>query len=176
MVALGDWRSGSAAALHAVGRGFESLIAHHFFRKGPRADDSNWENFCQEYAYIPRDSNCFEYLRRSPGAGHSAQVSGRAIPPPASLTGSGSTPGPAGLCDPERAEIEKSWRAGLSMQRICQDLAVERQFMGQLPRGAYGYTPKKFQAARHRALFCFRRGIGEDRIAWDPGNTATIGR
>jgi hypothetical protein len=25
----GDWRSGSAAALHAVGRGFESLIAHH---------------------------------------------------------------------------------------------------------------------------------------------------
>ena len=24
----GDWRSGSAAALHAVGRGFESLIAH----------------------------------------------------------------------------------------------------------------------------------------------------
>jgi hypothetical protein len=28
---LGDWRSGSAAALHAVGRGFESLIAHHSF-------------------------------------------------------------------------------------------------------------------------------------------------
>ena len=26
----GDWRSGSAAALHAVGRGFESLIAHQF--------------------------------------------------------------------------------------------------------------------------------------------------
>ena len=27
----GDWRSGSAAALHAVGRRFESFIAHHFF-------------------------------------------------------------------------------------------------------------------------------------------------
>ena len=29
ILAWGDWRSGSAAALHAVGRGFESLIAHH---------------------------------------------------------------------------------------------------------------------------------------------------
>ena len=27
---MGEWRSGSAAALHAVGRGFESLFAHHF--------------------------------------------------------------------------------------------------------------------------------------------------
>ena len=26
---LGAWRSGSAAALHAVGRGFESLSAYH---------------------------------------------------------------------------------------------------------------------------------------------------
>ena len=26
----GEWRSGSAAALHAVGRGFESLFAYHF--------------------------------------------------------------------------------------------------------------------------------------------------
>src|SRR5581483_2729339 len=33
----GDWRSGSAAALHAVGRGFESLIAHHFDRYLPAA-------------------------------------------------------------------------------------------------------------------------------------------
>ena len=30
MPATGAWRSGSAAALHAVGRGFESLSAHHF--------------------------------------------------------------------------------------------------------------------------------------------------
>ena len=28
---MGEWRSGSAAALHAVGRGFESLFAYHFF-------------------------------------------------------------------------------------------------------------------------------------------------
>ena len=27
---MGEWRSGSAAALHAVGRGFESLFAYHF--------------------------------------------------------------------------------------------------------------------------------------------------
>ena len=26
---MGEWRSGSAAALHAVGRGFESLFAYH---------------------------------------------------------------------------------------------------------------------------------------------------
>lgn len=26
---MGDWRSGSAGALHAQGRGFEPLIAHH---------------------------------------------------------------------------------------------------------------------------------------------------
>ena len=28
---MGEWRSGSAAVLHTVGRGFESLFAHHFF-------------------------------------------------------------------------------------------------------------------------------------------------
>ena len=28
---MGEWRSGSAAALHAVGRGFESLFAYHFY-------------------------------------------------------------------------------------------------------------------------------------------------
>ena len=28
---MGDWRSGSATALQAVGRGFKSLIAHHEF-------------------------------------------------------------------------------------------------------------------------------------------------
>jgi hypothetical protein len=28
---VGEWRSGSAAVLHTVGRGFESLFAHHLF-------------------------------------------------------------------------------------------------------------------------------------------------
>ena len=42
---MGEWRSGSAAALHAVGRGFESLFAYHsppFFRDqgGPWGDYS----------------------------------------------------------------------------------------------------------------------------------------
>ena len=45
-------------------------------------------------------------------------------------TGSGSNLGPASLCDPWRAPIQKAFEAGLSVQRIYQDLVVEHQFAG----------------------------------------------
>src|SRR5882724_12688864 len=54
MLPAGDWRSGSAAALHAVGRGFESLIAHHVFW-GPHGD--NLCIFMEEANLFPTKSN-----------------------------------------------------------------------------------------------------------------------
>lgn len=45
-------------------------------------------------------------------------------------TGSTVNFGPASLCDPHREQIEKAWQAGLSVQRIYQDLVTEHQFRG----------------------------------------------
>jgi transposase len=45
-------------------------------------------------------------------------------------TGSVTVSGPASLCDPWREQIEAALERGLSIQRIYQDLVVERQFAG----------------------------------------------
>jgi transposase len=45
-------------------------------------------------------------------------------------TGSDSKLGPASLCDPWRDQIASAFEAGLSVQRIYQDLLVEHQFTG----------------------------------------------
>jgi transposase len=45
-------------------------------------------------------------------------------------TGSAIVPGPASLCDPWREQIEGALERGLSIQRIYQDLVLERQFAG----------------------------------------------
>src|SRR6266498_2312678 len=45
-------------------------------------------------------------------------------------TGSTSGCGPASLCEPCREQIEQALAQGLSIQRIYQDLVVERQFAG----------------------------------------------
>ena len=52
-------------------------------------------------------------------------------------TGSVANPGPASLCDPWRAWIQKAFEAGLSVQRIYQDLVVEHQFEGSYLTPAY---------------------------------------
>src|SRR5256885_8712749 len=55
-------------------------------------------------------------------------------PPPKSptnpQTGSSSSSGPASQCEPWREQIEQALAQGLSIQRIYQDLGVERQFAG----------------------------------------------
>jgi transposase len=59
--------------------------------------------------------------------------SGEAVPAkPATnpQTGSATLSGPASLCDPWREQIEAALERGLSIQRIYQDLVVERQFAG----------------------------------------------
>jgi hypothetical protein len=61
-----------------------------------------------------------------PGSGEAAP-SKPAINP---HTGSATVPGPASLCDPWREQIEAALERGLSIQRIYQDLVVERQFAG----------------------------------------------
>jgi transposase len=45
-------------------------------------------------------------------------------------TGSSARRGPVSLCDPWRVQIESAWQAGLSVQRIYQDLVAEHQFAG----------------------------------------------
>ena len=50
----------------------------------------------------------------------------------------GSRPGPTSLCQPLATEIETAVQAGLSVQRIYQDLVREHDF-----RGAYG-SVKRF--------------------------------
>ena len=45
-------------------------------------------------------------------------------------TGSAALCGPASLCAPWREQIEQALERGLSIQRIYQDLVVERQFSG----------------------------------------------
>ena len=50
--------------------------------------------------------------------------------PPTPQTGSDSKSGPASLCDPWREPIAAAFQAGLSVQRIYQDLVVEHQFTG----------------------------------------------
>jgi hypothetical protein len=54
--------------------------------------------------------------------------SGPAKPATNPQTGSAAVPGPASLCDPWREQIEAALERGLSIQRIYQDLVVERQF------------------------------------------------
>jgi len=72
-------------------------------------------------------------------AGHSKSASnpqtGSEAPEPSKpatnpQTGSAVVPGPASLCDPWREQIEAALERGLSIQRIYQDLVVERQFTG----------------------------------------------
>ena len=51
-------------------------------------------------------------------------------------TGSSLGCGPASLCEPWRELIEQALEQGLSIQRIYQDLVVERQFAGSYLRCA----------------------------------------
>jgi transposase len=50
--------------------------------------------------------------------------------PPNPQTGSATRFGPVSLCEPWREQIEQALAQGLSIQRIHQDLVVERQFVG----------------------------------------------
>ncbi|MDP2138621.1 MAG: IS21 family transposase [Candidatus Didemnitutus sp.] len=59
-------------------------------------------------------------------------------PKPATNPAHGSRPGPTSLCQPLATEIETAVQAGLSVQRIYQDLVREHDF-----RGAYG-SVKRF--------------------------------
>lgn len=67
---------------------------------------------------------------KSPTSQTGSALAGEAKSPTHPQTGSGVNPGPASLCDPWGEEIEKAGRAGLSVQRIYQDLVAEHQFAG----------------------------------------------
>ena len=58
-------------------------------------------------------------------------------------TGSLASGGPASLCDPWAEEIEKALLAGLSVQRIYQDLVSEHQFTGSY------YAVRRFVRRHH---------------------------
>lgn len=61
-----------------------------------------------------------------PGSAASPLAESPTNPQPGSSTGCG----PASLCEPWREQIEEALAQGLSIQRIYQDLVVERQFAG----------------------------------------------
>ena len=52
---------------------------------------------------------------------------------PTPQTGSSTGCGPASLCEPWREQIEQALAQGLSIQRIYQDLVVERQLFCGTP-------------------------------------------
>ncbi len=60
------------------------------------------------------------------------QTGSAAAPPPKSPPNPhpGSPPDPHSQCEPWRQEIEAAWEAGLSVQRIYQDLVTEHHFTG----------------------------------------------
>jgi len=64
----------------------------------------------------------------TPQTGSTEREQAKAPTPP--QTGSASKFAPASLCDPWRKEIESGFEAGLSLQRIYQDLVIEHQFAG----------------------------------------------
>ena len=67
-------------------------------------------------------------------------------------TGSVSKLGPASLCDPWREPIAAAFQAGMSVQRIYQDLVVEHQFAGSY------HAVRRFVLRHHgRAELPFRR-------------------
>jgi transposase len=64
----------------------------------------------------------------TPQTGSEAEEQSKPATPP--QTGSSSKTAPASLCDPWREQIQSAFQAGLSVQRIYQDLVVEHQFTG----------------------------------------------
>jgi transposase len=64
----------------------------------------------------------------TPQTGSEAEEQSKPATPP--QTGSPSKTAPASLCDPWREQIQSAFQAGLSVQRIYQDLVVEHQFTG----------------------------------------------
>ena len=78
-------------------------------------------------------------------------------------TGSSKAGGQASLCEPLREEIEKGLTAGLSMQRIYQDLVREHQF-----EGSY-YAVRRFVMRHQRVVELPYR-----RMETDPGQELQI--
>lgn len=67
-------------------------------------------------------------------------------------TGSGTKVGPVSLCDRWQAQIKSAWEAGLSVQRIYQDLVSEHQFAGSY------HAVRRFVLRHHRGTeLPFRR-------------------
>lgn len=62
---------------------------------------------------------------------------------PTPQTGSVARPGPLSVCDPWGEEIDAAWQAGLSVQRIYQDLVAGQQFAGSY------HAVRRFVRRRH---------------------------
>src|SRR6266487_5874745 len=75
-----------------------------------------------------------KYLAEADSKSPTPQAGSAESPSPKSptdpQTGSSSGCGPASLCEAWREQIEQALAQGLSIQRIYQDLVVERQFAG----------------------------------------------
>jgi transposase len=82
---------------------------------------------------------------KSPTPQTGSEPSPSAKSPTHPQTGSAANPGPTSLCDPWQQKIEQAWEAGLSVQRIYQDLVAEHQFCGSY------YSVRRFLLRRHKS-------------------------
>ncbi|MGA1239008.1 MAG: terminase gpP N-terminus-related DNA-binding protein [Limisphaerales bacterium] len=91
----------------------------------------SWRQIARELA-LDR-ATVREYLAADaakPPAPHTGSESVAGSKSPTPQTGSLAPRGPVSLCDPWREPIAVAWAAGLSVQRIYQDLVAEHQFAG----------------------------------------------
>jgi transposase len=86
----------------------------------------------------------------TPHTGSVASVEAKSPTPP--QTGSSASAGPASVCDRWGELIDQAWQAGLSVQRIYQDLVAEYQFTGSY------HSVRRFVRRRHGVVeLPFRR-------------------
>ncbi len=74
---------------------------------------------------------------------HTGSETGTESTSPTPHLGSAVGPGPASVCDRWGEAIAKAWQAGLSVQRIYQDLVAEHQFAGSY------HAVRRFVRRRH---------------------------
>lgn len=94
-----------------------------------------------------------KYLAAKSPTPHTGSESASDPKSPTPHPGSAVVPSPVSVCDPWREEIDRGWQAGLSVQRIYQDLVAEHQFAGSY------HAVRRFVRRRHgtAAELPFRR-------------------
>ncbi len=84
-----------------------------------------------------------KYLAAESPTPHTGSQTDAEAKSPTPHLGSAVVPSPASVCDPWGQQIGKAWQAGLSVQRIYQDLVAEHQLTGSY------HAVRRFVRRRH---------------------------